>query len=322
MIIFLMIKSKWYLHPIFIFILSLLAIGSSLTIYIRSYLKVSTAFANFMRQHNVEPELLLDASTGVNIFILSILCLLVIASIAFSFTYYRKVISLYNMQQNFINGFTHELKTPVTSLKLYLDTFSMHELDRDTQLKYIEYMKRDTSRLSDNISTILNLAKIEDKKYVVQRESLVLKNIIEDIILKNAHAFERSNINIICDSSVSFKGDRVLMTTLFMNLLINAVAYNHNETPEIEVRSNFSKSFFEISIKDNGIGLSRADLKKIFKKFYRVKKAVKGSGIGLYLSQQIVKLHKGNIKAYSDGVNNGTTFIISIPQVYDESKFR
>ncbi len=85
------------------------------------------------------------------------------------------------MQQNFINGFTHELKTPVTSLKLYLDTFTMHELDRATQLKYVNFMKRDANRLSDNISKILNLARIEDKKFILAYERIIIQSYIKSI---------------------------------------------------------------------------------------------------------------------------------------------
>jgi len=290
------------------------ALASSLTIYITSYLEVSTAFAKFMREHNVEPELLLDSTTRINILILSILVGLVIASIAFIFTYYNKVIKLYHMQQNFINGFTHELKTPVTSIKLYLDTFTMHELDRETQLRYIGFMQRDANRLSDNISKILNLAKIEDKKFILEYERITIGDYIHNILTNNEHIFEGADIVFEGDPKLFIFIDKALIETLFMNLLINAITYNNSVRPQVTITASIIKDNISITVKDNGIGLSAKDRYRIFKKFYRVKKAVKGSGIGLYLSQQIVRLHDGNIRVESQGQGHGSIFRVTIPQ--------
>ena len=313
-----MIKSKWYVHPVFVFVVSIAAIGTSLQIYISSSIEVSASFAEFMRKNHVNPDKFLASSSSLNIVILSILCVLVVASIAIIFTYYRKVISLYRMQQNFINGFTHELKTPVTSLKLYLDTFSMYELDRETQLKYIDFMKRDANRLSDNVSMILNLARIEDKKYVVDYTHIYFEEFITELLGNNEHLFKNAVIDFKGEPHLYFYVDKALLETLFMNLLVNALTYNMNDKPEISINALLDGSNVKIAIQDNGIGLDKDDKKRIFKKFYRVKKVVKGSGIGLYLSQQIAKLHNGSLKADSLGPGLGSTFTIIIPQVNDE----
>jgi len=142
-----MIKSRWFYHPLFIFIFSLLALASSLVIYIRSYLRVHAALEEVVYKYHLNTKSLLDTETWVLVLILSLLVAVILTGLLIIYIYYQKMIQLYRLQQNFINGFTHELKTPIASLKLFLETFSRHDLPRDEQLKYLEYMKRDTSRL-------------------------------------------------------------------------------------------------------------------------------------------------------------------------------
>lgn len=279
-----------------------------------TYLRVNNAFLNFIKKNDMDPSQLLDSTAWVNIFILSVLVALIITGMALIYVYYRKVIQLYRMQQNFINGFTHELKTPVTSLKLFLDTFSTHDLKRDVQMKYIDFMKVDVNRLSTNISKILNLATIEEKKYKPDLKEIFLLNYVEGLINKNAHIFERADIEIIGDRTLSILGDVSLMETLVMNILENALTYSDNNKLKVVIRLIRYGNNLELSIQDNGIGILKKDRKNIFKKYFRVERAVKGSGIGLYIAQQIAKLHKGRLSVDSAGAGQGTTFYMRIPR--------
>jgi signal transduction histidine kinase len=307
-----MVKSNWYTHPLFIFCFSIIALGSSLAIYISTYLEVHDAFTKFVKLNNSDATKLLDHSTWVTILVLSILFTLVTVGISLVYVYYKKVVQLYHMQQNFINGFTHELKTPVTSLKLFLDTLSMHELPREEQLKCLELMKRDTMRLSDNISQILDVAKIEDKKYPLDISKIYLNEFLVGILKKHAHIFERAEIKISGDKDQIIFGDYVLLEGLTMNILSNAVTYNDKDQTLIDINVKSIGSSVEVTFQDNGMGLVGADKKKIFKKFYRVKKAVKGSGIGLYMALQVAKLHAGSLKAESQGVGKGSLFTLTL----------
>ncbi len=308
-----MTRSYWYTHPLFIFVISLLALGSALSIYISTYLRFNKAFGQFMESRNIEPLRLLDHTTWFNILIMSILIGLIIAGIVIIYVYYQKVIQLYRMQQNFINGFTHELKTPVASLNLFLDTFLMHDMNREEQVKYFHFMKKDTDRLSDNISQILNLAKFEDKSYHLDKDKVNLQEFLEQLLAKHFHIFENYKIKFLNRANTILVADVHLLEVLFMNLWTNSISYNDSDKPRIEMEFSRSSSVVEIRIRDNGIGIARADLKKIFRKYYRVEKAVKGSGIGLYMVQQIVKLHGGSIKAESTGIGKGSTFVVIIP---------
>ena len=156
-------QAKWFFHPIFVFVLSAVALVCSLFLYIYWYVGISAGLKSLAYRYQLDPSQFIEASPWVVILVLSLLVGVILAGILIIFIYHLKTLQLYRMQQTFISNFTHELKTPVTSLKLYLETFTKHEITRDEQLKYINFMLQDAERLSNNISSILNLARIESK---------------------------------------------------------------------------------------------------------------------------------------------------------------
>ena len=217
------------------------------------------------------------------------------------------------MQQNYINGFTHELKTPIASLQLFLNTFQKHELSREEQLKYIGYMLNDTQRLADNVDEILNLAKLEDKRYDFNPSYIDLKREISTCVKVNLHQFETMVITLTGEDSYFTSIDLNLFKLVVMNLIVNA--YNHNDKPAKELEIFFSKSNkkVEILFKDNGNGIDESQFKKVFKKFYQVGKSVKGSGLGLYLVHVVTKALNGSITITESKVGVGTTFSLMLP---------
>jgi two-component system phosphate regulon sensor histidine kinase PhoR len=308
-----MLKNRQFLHPIVIFIFSLLALGASLFLYIHSYLKVNQAFTDFVIKNKLDSAALTTES-WVMILILSLLVALIVLGMFLIFVYYQKLIALYRRQQNFINGFTHELKTPVASLKLFIETFLKYELGREEQIKYLEIMMRDTERLSDNINEILNLAKIEDKSYRSEIIAINVESYLNELIKK--YQLGKLKITIINKAKPEsvMRIDKHLADMLFSNLITNAAIYNHNENPTLEIIIEEDDSTFHFSFKDNGVGLAQNELKNIFKKFYQVGKTTKGSGLGLYIVSQILRLHGGKIRAYSDGKDKGSTFKMGLPK--------
>ena len=151
---------KWFFHPIFVFVFSVLALASSLVLYIYWYVRISSGLQVLAHHYHLDPGQFLEARTWVVVLVLSILVGIILAGTLIIFIYNQKMVRLNRLQHEFINNFTHELKTPVTSLKLYLETLLKHPLPREEQCKYYGYMLQDAERLSDNISRILNLAKI------------------------------------------------------------------------------------------------------------------------------------------------------------------
>jgi len=207
----------------------------------------------------------------------------------------------------------------VTSLRLYLETFLKHELTRDEQAKYINYMLTDISRLSDHISSILNLAKIESKSLDSEFVELDIASEIKKFYSNNKHLFGNCDINIHNPPKHSFLYpiDQNLFEMLLMNLLTNALKYNSSEIPRVKITFKQQDGKLHICFTDNGIGLEKTEIKKIFKKFYQVGVAdnmsAKGSGIGLYLAQSIARMHKGKITAKSEGRGQGSVFTLILP---------
>jgi signal transduction histidine kinase len=310
-----LIRANWLTNPLAIFIFSLLALGTSLYIYIHSYLRVNNAFSEFVKKRNLDAVKFLDTQSWVTILILSVLVAMIICGMFIIYVYYRNMIRLYHMQQNFINGFTHELKTPIASLRLFLDTFSKHQLPQDQQQKYLNYMKRDTDRLADNVNQILNLARLEDRKYKADWKYGCLKVFAQEWLAKTSFNRENSNVEIVAVSSDFFpaKFDVQLMEMLFANLVANGLFHNRSDTPKVDIVFMHDRRMINIQFKDNGLGLAKRDFKHIFKKFYQVKKTGKGSGLGLYMVQQIARFHKGQIKVSSEGEAMGSVFTLSIP---------
>ena len=126
-----MYRSKWFFHPILILIFSIVALAMSLFLYIYWYMEVSAGLKKVILELNLDPDQVLESQTWVVIMVLSILVGIILMGIFIIFVYHHKTLQLYKIQRNFINNFTHELKTPVTSLKLYLETFEKHELSRE-----------------------------------------------------------------------------------------------------------------------------------------------------------------------------------------------
>lgn len=301
-----MLRSKWFFHPLFVFIFSLIALGTSLFIYIRSYLKVNDAFKEFVLKHNMSGTKLFDSDTWIMILITSVLVAIIIAGLAIIYIYYQKMINLYRKQQNFINGFTHELKTPVASLQLFIDTFIKHDLDRQQQLKYLEYMQKDTKRLSDNVNQILNLAKIEEKRKLQDLFPRNLNEVISDFVDKNKELFDNLEVSYSpCEESIVIPINLNQYDMMLMNIFTNAIRYNDKENPELKIEVKIENKNVLISFKDNGMGLHSNELKKVLKKFYQVGKSAKGTGLGLYLVANIMRLHNGKVEIVSDGPGKG-----------------
>lgn len=314
-----MAKSPWFLHPVTYLAISIGLIAMFLFLALYWFLRVTTDLENLIVKFNVEAGQFLISRTWLVVVILSVLVALTSAGIFIIFLYLLKTIQLYRLQHNFINNFTHELKTPVTSLKLYLETFLKYELSKEDQHKYIRYMIQDVGRLSDNITRILNLARIESKNYTGEFGPRDVYGFISRLVEENRHVFVDSDIIISHPKRepIFCMVNDVLFEMLVMNLITNGIKYNNSERPVIKISFRNKGGTIEICFQDNGIGIRKNQLKKIFKKFYQIgisdNMSAKGSGLGLYIVNNIARIHRGRIDAYSRGAGKGSVFTLVLP---------
>jgi len=311
-------------NAIFIFIFSLVALVSSFVLYIYWYIEITIGLDDVVDKFDIDPHQVFESQPALVIVVLSLLVGLILTGLSMTFIYNLKMQQLYRLQNNFINNFTHELKTPVTSLKLYLETFLKHELSKEEQDKFVNYMLQDVHRLSDNISNILDLGRIESSHFKGEFVELDLPCFVSSFYEDNAYLFQDANIKVEPPEGDHVEGDSInvaINTSLFEMLLINiatnAVKYNQSDKPELQVKFETSQRNVMIKFSDNGIGIDRSQSKKIFKKFYQIGRSnimsAKGSGLGLYLVQSIVGAHHGKIKVSSDGAGSGSMFTVTLP---------
>ncbi|MCP3950896.1 MAG: HAMP domain-containing histidine kinase [Desulfobacterales bacterium] len=313
-------QTRWLFHPITVFIFSILALGLSLALYIYWYISVSSGLQALAERLNIAPDQVLEPRVWLVILVLSILVGIILMGIFTIFVYNQKTLQLFRLQHNFINNFTHELKTPVTSLKLFLETVSKHDLPREDQLKYIAYMLADVERLSDHINRILNLARLESKSYQGIFEEIDIAAAVTEIVDANRPVFANSDIRINnpLKAPCTYRVDRLLFETLVMNLLTNAIRHNNAGVPQIDIHFHQDKRNLSIQFKDNGIGVNAKETKKVFRKFYQARRSgsalARGSGLGLNLAQSIARLHKWRISAEGRTDTTGSVFTLILPE--------
>lgn len=312
--------SRWYLHPVFIFACSIFALATFLVLTVGLYMEIRSALEVVILRFNIDPHSIFPSKTGMTILVLSLLIVVVLAGILLAFIYYQKTVNLFRLQHNFIYNFTHELKTPVTSLRIYLETFVRHQMDPADVTRYSRNMLADIERLTENIDRILNLARIESQNFgsEVTRESLV--TLVENFCQKNASIFRTCEIRIENPGGQAFiyPVNLFLFEILLMNIISNAIKYNDSEAPALTIVFKSHLQKVTIDFIDNGIGVDRQEAKKIFTKFYQAGRkdsaGATGSGLGLYLVSSIAMVHGWRASVASEGKGKGSKFTITIPR--------
>lgn len=222
----------------------------------------------------------------------------------------------------FLNAVTHELKTPIASIRLYLETLKSRDVSPEKQREFYDVMLADSDRLLNTVDQVLSASKSGDTKKRYDVEELDLGKLLEDsaAIVRTRYNLDPAAIRISEGSEdVSVVGDAEELQTAFINLLDNAVKYSPDEAKvSVRVKPSTLRNKVDIVVRDNGIGIEPADLKRIFKRFYRVpqggSKKVKGTGLGLFIVRSIIKKHGGSIRAESKGEGRGSTFVIQLPR--------
>lgn len=221
------------------------------------------------------------------------------------------------MKADFTANVSHELKTPITVLKGYIETLE-DELPSD-KYPIIKIMKRHIERLSNLVSDVLLLSRL-DAKVPLEKEYFNLKELITNAVETFNNDIKEKNINfkILVDDDIFYYGDNFLIFQAIINLVSNAVKYT-SYNGLIEIKSTLQKDIIILTIKDTGPGIPKEYHEKIFQRFFVIDKSrsrqLGGTGLGLSIVKHIIELHNGRIDVESE-LGKGTTFIITLPLLH------
>jgi two-component system phosphate regulon sensor histidine kinase PhoR len=223
---------------------------------------------------------------------------------------------LEKIKKDFIVNLTHELKTPLTAIKGFIETLEIEEKNI-TNKNYIEIIKRHANRMNQIILDLMTLSELEEKKTVLDLSPIHLGDLLDNLmnIFKDQIRKKKLKIAINIDSKLeSFQGERFKIEQLLINLIDNAIKYTEKGTISISAESDARHII--IKIEDTGIGIPEDNIPRIFERFYVVDKSrsrkLGGTGLGLSIVKHIVYLHQGDIEVRSEP-NKGTVFIVRLP---------
>ncbi len=230
-------------------------------------------------------------------------------------SYNREVLAA-EQKRNFLLSITHELKSPIASIKLVLETLLKRDLPKEKQTLLSKNALKDTERLHSLVNDLLLAAKLE-VTYQPNPENLNVSLIVRETIEKLSVKYPRAEITIqLADEDVYVQADRLGINSIVINLIENAIKYSFAE-PKVMVKLNPSNEKIQFTVADQGIGINDNDKKKVFDRFYRVgnedTRQTKGTGLGLYIVHEIVKAHRGTIKI-KDNVPKGSIFLVDLPK--------
>jgi two-component system, OmpR family, phosphate regulon sensor histidine kinase PhoR len=229
---------------------------------------------------------------------------------------------LSEIQKDFINNMTHEFKTPISTIaissEVLRDPGIVHAPER--LLNYATIIQNENNRLKQQVERVLQMARFEKEDIGLKKETVNVHDLIREATKNSSLSLEEKHgkIQLQLDApSCNALVDRLHFTNVFYNLLDNAIKYT-STAPEIHISTRNSNSTLLVEIKDNGVGISEENQKKIFHRFYRVPTGnlhdIKGFGLGLNYVKSIVEAHKGKISVASEP-GKGSTFKIAIPIV-------
>ena len=249
---------------------------------------------------------------------------LIIAGLVLNTIFLVREIRRNEQQDSFLNAVTHELKTPVASIRLYLETLQRRQLEDAERRNFYRIMLEDTDRLLGTVEQVLKAGQVRHATSESHRQNVDFRALVKDSVELAAlrHHLEPGSLAIhaLPEDGTVVMGNPEELRTAVANLLNNAVKYSGPQkqiavdvlTPGLDT--------VELRVRDNGVGIPRAELRRIFKRFYRVPTpvtgAVRGTGLGLFIVRSIVRSHGGDVFAESPGEGRGSTFTIRLPRVY------
>jgi signal transduction histidine kinase len=258
--------------------------------------------------------------TGVHwalIVVGSLLSLLILVGLVLLCLWLVREIRFNQRQQAFLDAVTHEMKTPLAALRLYLETLGRHDVASERRRVFLARMEEDVERLERTVAQVLAAARAE-ARVRPPGEPIDLTTLLRDLAqeIRRAHGLPEEAIQIDRLRPLPALGDATELGLVFRNLLENAVKYSE---PPIEVRVRLGEDAegrVRAEIADRGIGIEPRELRKIFQRFYRASRDVQrqaaGLGLGLFIVRSLVRRNGGRVEALSEGSGRGSRFVVTL----------
>ncbi|HXJ90092.1 MAG TPA: HAMP domain-containing sensor histidine kinase [Candidatus Binatia bacterium] len=269
--------------------------------------------------------IILNWREGVLLFFGIIFFALLIAGMVVNTIFLVREVRRSEQHDSFINAVTHELKTPVASIRLHLETLQRRELPEPRKQEFYRLMLQDTDRLTETVEQVLRAGRAGDKNAGREKADVDFSQLVRECVAAirsryhlqpEALHYEEMAAN---GNGVHVRGSHEDLRTAVSNVLDNAVKYSGDHV-DIQVRLEESDpKRVTLKVQDQGVGIPQEDLKRIFRRFYRITHRslahVKGTGLGLFIVKSIAKKHGGAAFALSEGEGLGTTVVIELPKM-------
>jgi len=269
--------------------------------------------------------IILNWREGVKVFLGIIFFCAIAAGIILNTIFLVREVRRNEQHDSFINAVTHELKTPIASIRLYLETLQSRDVEDQRRREFYRLMLGDTDRLLSTVEQVLKAGQAGQRDAKHQRSDIEFDGLVKECIdlVRTRHHLEPGALEYEAVAS-NGAGARVFgnadeLRTAVANLLDNAVKYSPGHV-EVAVRLETGQKNVVLQVRDRGVGIPQEELKRIFKRFYRVSSRslahVKGTGLGLFIVRSIARKHGGKVFAQSAGEGQGTTVTLELPRSF------
>lgn len=262
---------------------------------------------------------LLNWRHGILLFLGSLLVAMIIAGVVLNTIFLVREIRRNAQHDAFINAVTHELKTPVASIRLYLETLQSRTVDEDKRQEFYRTMLEDSDRLLGLIEQVLRTGRIGAASRRVNLSRIELDGVVEECLARarTLHHLSAESLKYHPGPPVTIMGDPEEVRAAVSNLIDNAVKYSKSDVNVTVEIARMDDRYVSVRVRDEGVGIPKIELKRIFKRFYRVPgplaARVRGTGLGLYIVRSVAKRHGGRAWAESEGPGRGSTFVLQLP---------